>query len=251
MKTERVLPGYSWSPDSSAIYVLRGGRIVRVDAASGATEEVPFVAEVRRRVSEQARAEFDISGDTFRARMIRWPAVSPDGSVAVFHAAGRLYRMTLPDGAPERLIQGDDPAYELSPAFSPDGSTVAYTSWDDTNGHLLTVPAAGGTPTRLTETSSEYIHPVWTPDGSAIVVARGTGAPARGRSWSQNLPLRPGQHSRRRWRSDRHHEDAPPVQRGPAPHAAPADRRALLRTRTAASSSPSRTVGSAAASART
>ncbi|MDE2658748.1 MAG: hypothetical protein OXI45_00870, partial [Acidobacteriota bacterium] len=187
MKTERVLPGYSWSPDSSAIYVLRGGRIVRVDAASGATEEVPFVAEVRRRVSEQARAEFDISGDIFRAKMIRWPAVSPDGAVAVFHAAGRLYRMTLPDGAPERLIGGDDPAYELSPAFSPDGSTVAYTSWDDTEGHLLTVPAGGGTPTRLTETSSEYIHPVWTPDGSAIVVARGTGAPARGRSWSQNL----------------------------------------------------------------
>ena len=187
MRTERVLPGYSWSPDSSAIYVLRGGRIVRVDAASGATEEVPFVAEVRRRVSEQARAEFDISGDTFRARMIRWPAVSPDGSVAVFHAAGRLYRMTLPDGRPERLIEGDDPAYELSPAFSPDGATVAYTSWDDTEGRLLTVPAAGGAPTRLTETSSEYIHPVWTPDGSAIVVARGTGAPARGRSWSQNL----------------------------------------------------------------
>ena len=107
MKTERVLPGYSWTPDSAALYVLRGGRIVPGGRPpSGDTEEVPFVAEVRRRVSEQARAKFDISGDTFQARMIRWPAVSPDGSVAVFHAAGRLYRMALPDGIPERLVEG-------------------------------------------------------------------------------------------------------------------------------------------------
>ena len=187
MKTERVLPGYSWAPDSAALYVLRGGRVVRVDLPGGDAAEVPFVAEVRRRVSEQARAKFDISGDSFRTRMIRWPAVAPDGSAAVFHAAGRLYRMDLPGGTPERLIAGDDPAYELSPAFSPDGAFVAYASWNDTEGHLLTVPAGGGVPTRLTGTPSEYIHPVWTPDGSAIVAARGVGAPARGRSWSQNL----------------------------------------------------------------
>ena len=44
-------------------------------------------------------------------------------------------------------------------------------------------------------------------------------------------PLRPGQHSRRGRRGDRHHEDAPPVQRRPSPHAAPADRGPLLRAR--------------------
>ena len=187
MKTERPLPGYAWAPDGGSLYLARGGRLVRVRAASGQTEEIPFVAEVRRRVSGQARAELDISGDSFRARMIRWPAVAPDGSAAVFHAAGRLYRMDLPGGVPERLITGGSPAYELSPAFSPDGAFIAYASWDDTEGHLHKVPAGGGAPIRLTETPSEYIHPVWTPDGSAIVAARGTGAPARGRSWSQNL----------------------------------------------------------------
>ncbi len=187
MKTERPLPGYAWAPDSAALYLSRGGRIVRVSAASGEMEEIPFVAEVRRRVSAQARADLDISGESFRARMIRWPAVAPDGSAAVFHAAGRLYRMELPEGAPERLIDGDDPAYELSPAFSPDGASIAYATWDGAEGHLWRVAAEGGVPTRLSETASEYIHPVWTPDGSGIVAARGVGAPARGRSWSQNL----------------------------------------------------------------
>lgn len=187
MKTERVLPGYAWTKDSRHLYVARGGRIHRVDAAAGESTEIPFTATVRRRVSGQARAHLDLSGPRFRARMLRWPAVSPDGSLAVFHAAGRLYRMELPDGAPRRLLGGGGEAYELAPAFSPDGSTVAYVSWEDTVGHLWTVPAEGGAPTRLTEVAGEYLHPVWTPDGDAIVVARGSGATARGRSWSQNL----------------------------------------------------------------
>ena len=187
MKTERSLPGYAWAPDGGSLFLARGGKIVRVDAETGDQAEIPFTAEVRRLVSEQARAEVDISGDTFRAAMIRWPTLAPDGSAAVFHAAGRLYRMELPGGAPERLIPGNDPAYELSPAWSPDGGWIAYATWDDTTGHLWKVPADGGEPIRLTTTSSEYIHPVWTPDGAAVVVAQGTGAPARGRSWSQNL----------------------------------------------------------------
>ena len=231
MKTERVLPGYSWSPDSSAIYVLRGGRIVRVDAASGATEEVPFVAEVRRRVSEQARAEFDISGDTFRARMIRWPAVSPDGSVAVFHAAGRLYRMTLPDGAPERLIQGDDPAYELSPAFSAGRLHRRL--------HLLgrheRVPLDGAGGRRGAHPAHGDLLRV-PPPGMDAGRERHRGGQRHRRPRARPVlvpepPLRPGERSRRRRRGDRHHEDAPPVQRRPAPHAAPADRGALLRSR--------------------
>ncbi len=187
MKTERSLPGYAWAPDGGSLFLTRGGRIVRVDAESGDASEIPFTAEVRRMVSGQARAEFEIGDPTFRAKMLRWPTLAPDGSAVVVHAAGRLYRMTLPGGTPERLIAGDRAAYELSPAYSPDGSWVAYTTWDDTEGHLWKVPSGGGEPVRLTGTPSEYIHPVWSPDGREIVVARGTGAPARGRSWSQNL----------------------------------------------------------------
>lgn len=182
MKTERVLPGYAWTKDSRHLYLARGGRIHRVDAGDGTSTEIPFTATVRRRVSGQARAQLDLSAPRFRARMLRWPAVSPDGSTAVFHAAGRLWRMELPDGAPRRLLPGGGEAYELAPAFSPDGSTVAFVSWEDTAGHLWTVPADGGAPTRLTEVAGEYLHPVWTPAGDGIVVARGSGATARGRS---------------------------------------------------------------------
>lgn len=195
MKTDRVLPGYAWTADSRRLYATRGGRIIRVEAETGEVEEVPFTATVKRRVSEQARARLDISADSFRARMLRWPALAPDGDSAVFHAAGRLYRMTLPGGGPTRLVAGGgeayegayEEAYELAPAFSPDGRTVAYVSWADTEGHLWTVPAAGGAPARVSRTPGEYLHPVWTPDGSGIVVARGSGATQRGRSWSQNL----------------------------------------------------------------
>jgi hypothetical protein len=35
-------------------------------------------------------------GDQVRARLIRWPSLSPDGNALVFSALNRLYIMDLP-----------------------------------------------------------------------------------------------------------------------------------------------------------
>lgn len=187
MKTLRILPGYDWTPDGTAIVLSQGGKIRRLDVGTGEVTTIPFTARITRTVSEQTRSEFRITDEPFQARFLRWYSASPDGSRMVFQAIGRVYTQALPSGEPQRLTSDDFEPFEHAPAWSPDGRWIAFTSWDDAEGgHLWRVRVGGGTPERLTQNAAEYLNPVWSPDGSYLVVARGTGAPFRGRGAATN-----------------------------------------------------------------
>lgn len=196
-KSLRTLPGYSWARDGRSIVLWQGGKIRRVDVATGRVETIPFSARVRRTISEMAYRPFRIEDGPFEARFLRWHTASPDGKRLAFQAVGRIWVTDLTGGGepdvavrsapPRRLTPASFEPLEFAPAWSPDGKWIAFTTWDDTlGGHVWKAPAAGGRPQRLTRSPGEYAHPAWSPDGRELAVVRGSGATARGRTLTHN-----------------------------------------------------------------
>jgi len=62
-----------------------------------------------------------------------------------------------------------EPSYESQPAWSPDGSKIAFVSDRDGNKEIYVMDANGSGQQRLTYNSCDDIEPDWSPDGSKIV----------------------------------------------------------------------------------
>jgi Tol biopolymer transport system component/imidazolonepropionase-like amidohydrolase len=172
-----TLPGYTFMPDGQSLVVPIAGKIHRVDFATGQSRVIPMTvnvrAEIAPRVYSQVRME---DGPTVRARLIRWPALSPDGRRLVFSAMNRLYVMDYPGGSPRPLTSGNGTEGEFMPSWSPDGRSIVYTTWTTAGGHIKRVTAGGGAPEALTRFEGYYLDPAYTPDGSKVVYIAGAAA---------------------------------------------------------------------------
>lgn len=172
--TRDTFPGYDFMPDGKSLIVPIDGKIARVDFATGQATNIPFTVNVEAEIA--ARSHFDYKVDdsaNVKARLIRYPTLSPDGKKVAFTAFNRVYVKDLPDGKPTRLTSNGSDG-EFMPAWSPDGSTIAYVTWTRAGGHIHSIPAGGGNPRRLTSTASFYAYPTYSPDGSKIVFVNGT-----------------------------------------------------------------------------
>lgn len=101
-----------------------------------------------------------------RARREEQVAFAPDGTrfAWVDGYESRLYLTDVVTGDTERLVSGAS-----EPAFSPDGSTIAYAG----RGGIWTIEADGGDPVPLTDVGH---LPTWSPDGSTIAFVRTEGS---------------------------------------------------------------------------
>jgi serine/threonine protein kinase len=61
-----------------------------------------------------------------------------------------------------------DPAYEGSPAFSPDGRTVAYVAYIDGVMQVMSRSVDASTSLQLTHAAADCRNPFWSPDGARI-----------------------------------------------------------------------------------
>jgi Tol biopolymer transport system component len=57
---------------------------------------------------------------------------------------------------------------DLDPAWSPDGSKIAFASERDGNFEIYSMGSSGENPVRLTQNSASDFRPAWSPDGSRI-----------------------------------------------------------------------------------
>jgi len=116
--------------------------------------------------------------DVFELAGVADPRVSPDGRTVAFSVArvdgkANEYRAAIwlapMDGSskPRQFTSGTK--RDADPRWSPDGSTLAFTSnREGESSQLYLMPVAGGEPRKLTSLDEDVNEVVWSPDGSTI-----------------------------------------------------------------------------------
>jgi Tol biopolymer transport system component len=146
-----------------------------VSKLDGETKTIPFQAKfsLNRPAYKHRQAEFDSTA----ARLVKGiinPALSPDGNRVVFEALNQLWLMEI-GGKPLPLTS--DSFYKQSPAWSPDGKSIAYSSDQAGTADIYTLDVATKTSRRITKfDDSAELGPVWSPDGKRIAFQRQGGA---------------------------------------------------------------------------
>ena len=103
--------------------------------------------------------------DTTDTRMLSQPALSARQLAFIY--AGDLYVCDLDGHNVGRLTS--DEGIERSPAFSPDGTQLAFSAEYDGNVDVYVVPVTGGVPRRLTWHPGADVVQGFTPDGTQVL----------------------------------------------------------------------------------
>jgi hypothetical protein len=93
------------------------------------------------------------------------PRLSPDGETVAVSYQGAIARIPAAGGALRRLTNG--PGFEVDPAWSPDGKTLAYL--DGTAGELRRIDAASGAPVPLPKAVFAQGPFFFAPDGRRLL----------------------------------------------------------------------------------
>jgi serine/threonine protein kinase/Tol biopolymer transport system component len=107
---------------------------------------------------------------TFDDGLELFPTLSPDGKSFVYVSGDDGHRdiyLQRVDGRTPINLTGDSTDDDSEPAFSPDGSLIAFRS-ERAGGGLFVMGATGESVRRLTDFGH---NPSWSPDGTRIVVA--------------------------------------------------------------------------------
>jgi len=183
-----VYPAFAWTPDGSEIVIWAGGGIQRIDTATGQATDVPFTVDVELRRATAVRFDQEVAPADFKARMLRWVSVSPDGSKVLYSAAGRIFVRDMDGGAPAAVTPEDELADY--PSWHPDSSSFVYVAWDDQDLARIRIRDAAGDVARDVEIGTgHFVEPVFTPDGTQLVYRRVGGGRLVSPLWSRERGL--------------------------------------------------------------
>jgi tricorn protease len=154
-------PVLSASSGGGRIVYEQAGVLHTLDAASGQRKTLPIVAPSDLR---ETRARFAKG-----ARWIRNAALSPSGARAAFEFRGEIVTVPGEKGDVRNLTESIA-AHDRSPAWSPDGKSIAWFSDAGGEYRLMIEPADGKGEARPVAVAGAgfYRSPVWSPDSQKI-----------------------------------------------------------------------------------
>jgi Tol biopolymer transport system component len=204
-----VYPMMDWTPDSRSIVFWAGGKIRRINPDGTGAAEIPFRIADTRAVIDPPRPVVEVAPASVTTKMVRFPAVSPDGRQVVYESLGRLYVRALAGGTP-RPLTASDGDFQLWPTWSRDGSRIAFVSWNDQRlGEIRTISADGGNQRTVTQEPGHYARPRFSPDGQTIVFERRGGGGLTSELWSGTPASTASRLGRRRDQGDRSGRPSP------------------------------------------
>ncbi len=102
--------------------------------------------------------------------------LSPDGQWIAFDLLGHVYRIPAQGGEAQSLTQDSGVAVNYHPAWSPDGSKIAFVSDRSGQYNLWVMNADGSDPKSvMVNPAVRVTDPTWMPDGQYIIVQRTLG----------------------------------------------------------------------------
>lgn len=162
-----------WLAPDKLLYT--GDGQILVSTLDGVTKQIPFQADFPIKRADYKRRILDF--DTLQPKPVKGilaPAISPDGESAVFEALNQLWLMPFQTGKPTPLT--NDNFYKHAPAWSPDGTKIAFSSDKAGTADIYVLNLATKAETRITKfDDSAEINPVWSPDGTKIAFQKQSG----------------------------------------------------------------------------
>ncbi len=166
-----VLPAMAFTPDSKFVLASYGGKIHKIAIDGSGITEIPFEVDVKLELGPQLDFKYPISDTAFQqATQIRDATPSPNGKKLAFTVLNRLYVMDYPNGTPKRLTNNE--FTEAQPAWSPDGNSIAFATWNADGGDLFKVNVNSGALQQLTNKKGLYQHLSFNPAGDKIIFIR-------------------------------------------------------------------------------
>ena len=158
----------SWASPKEFFYVS-DGKIRRRTVGGAGPQTVEFTAmmQVTRAETAYPHRRRDFTSTTPRPVLgVVRPVISPDGKQIAFAAVGDVYVMPV-DGKPVNLTK--DQALDTDPAWSPDGSQLAYSSDKDSDHLQLWIrDMRSGQSRKVTSLTTQPQGATWSPDGKRI-----------------------------------------------------------------------------------
>lgn len=164
----------SWLSATEYLYTA-DGQIKRAQVDGGAAQTIAFRATVmlappqtyaRRKRNFDSTAPRDVKG-------IASPMLSPDGTRAAFVALNQVWIVDVSSGAVQQITQ--DAYYKCHPAWSSDGTRLAYSC--DRGGKLdiWERVLASGAERQITATSYPCVSARWSPDDTQLACLDNSG----------------------------------------------------------------------------